>query len=446
MVEVWVNHLRDAAGRVPGVVSRVMNHVTLRPVFAAFRVSLHLMVVALTALPVAHAFVAGSPTRWLALGLGLTVLAIYCCGAVVLGSGRKLVSMAWLCCLSAVWLGLTIVDSTAAYLVFPVFFLYQHVLDRVWGVICVSAATLATVVVVGMGSGWTIGGIIGPIVGAGVAVLIGWGYQLIIDESTERERLISELVATRDRLAASEREAGALEERERLAREIHDTIAQGLSSIQMFLYAAERADPDRPGGEHIALARQVAADNLAEARRFIRELSPAALEKRDLGSALRRLANSEWAVDGRTVTVDEVGDAPMSMDAQTALLRIAQGAMANVSRHSHAAHAAIRLRHEGDSISLEVVDDGVGFTVDAPRSGLGHQDSFGLTAIRERVEQLGGTTDVRSALGAGTTVRVELGVREAGVREVSARERGMAPEVGLPEAGVRGSGLSEEAS
>ena len=407
-MEAAINRLVDASASLRGVVSSPMRHSALTPVFAAFRVSLHVMVVALTALPVVHAFLVDSPVQWVACVLGVAFLVLYGLGALALGSGMRPISVIWLCCLSVAWFALTVVESSAAYLVFPVFFLYLHVLDRAWGVLCVAAATVATVVVIGVGSGWSVGGVAGPIIGAAVAVLIGWGYQLIIDESTKREALIAELVATRDRLAASEREAGALEERQRLAREIHDTIAQGLSSIQMLLHAAERADNARPGIEHVRLARDVAADNLAEARRFIRQLSPAALEGRDLGGALRRLAETEWAAEGRTVTVEEVGDSPMSMDAQSALLRIAQGAMANVAQHSRASTVQILLTHRGEQVEFAIVDDGVGFDRDSVGDPVGRPDSFGLRAIRERVAQLGGAVQVESFPGRGTALRVVL--------------------------------------
>lgn len=385
-----------------------MRHSVLTPVFAASRISLHLMFFALTALPVIHALLAATPNQWWTLWLGIGVLVVYVCGAVALGARMRPLAYTWLAVLSGLWIALMIAESSAAYLVFPLFFLYLHVLERRAAVICVVASTAATVVVVGIGSGWTVGGVAGPIVGAAVAVMIGWGYQMLINESKQREDLIEELVATRDRLAASERQAGALEERSRLAREIHDTIAQGLSSIQMLLYAAERSDPGRPGIEHVTLARTVAADNLAEARRFIRELSPAALEGHDLGGALRRLAETEWSDRDLRVTVEEHGDAAMSMDVQTAFLRIAQGAIANVRQHAKASEASIHLTHDAAQMSLVVSDNGVGFDPDADDQGGRRPDSFGLTAVRERVAQLGGALDVASAPGRGTRISVVL--------------------------------------
>ena len=198
------------------------------------------------------------------------------------------------------------------------------------------AATALAIVALGLHGGWTVGGIVGPLVGAGVAILIGLGYRSLARESQEREQLMAELIATRDQLAETEHESGVLAERARLAREIHDTVAQGLSSIQMLLHAAEREAPDGPGVEYVRLARDTAATNLVDARRFVRELTPAALVDQGIGAALRRLAETQWSSDSLDVHV-RVSDAiDLPIHVQTALLRIAQGAMANVVQHADA--------------------------------------------------------------------------------------------------------------
>jgi signal transduction histidine kinase len=111
-------------------------------------------------------------------------------------------------------------------------------------------------------------------------------------ETSDRQALILDLLATREELAAASREAGTLAERERLAREIHDTVAQGLSSIQMLLHAAERDVDDERTREKLRLARETAAENLGETRRFIRELTPPSLDEQTLPAALRRLADA----------------------------------------------------------------------------------------------------------------------------------------------------------
>lgn len=204
------------------------------------------------------------------VALAVLLLLTYGFGGYVARHGsddRRLPSYLWLLGLSVEWVCLVWLTPDAAYLVFPLFFLYLHVLGRRWGTLAVLVAVGVSILALGLHGGWSVGGVVGPLVGAGVAVVIGLGYQSVAREAAERERLMADLVATRDRLVATEHESGVLAERSRLAREIHDTVAQGLSSIQMLLHAAERADPTRPGIEHVRLARETAATNLADTSR-----------------------------------------------------------------------------------------------------------------------------------------------------------------------------------
>ncbi|RDV44392.1 sensor histidine kinase [Leifsonia sp. ku-ls] len=387
-----------------------MPHTPLTPVFVGLRVGLHVLVAALLALVVLRVLLVPSPFGWLALLLSLVFAAVYVAGALVarLPSARRRVGgVLWISALTLVWVALVFLVPEAAYLVFPLFFLYLHVLPPTIGPVAVVAATIVAIVALGLHGGFTLGGVIGPLVGAGVALLIGLGYRALAREAAERETLLAELLATRDRLAASEREQGVLSERSRLARELHDTVAQGLSSIRLLLFAAEQADPDRPGIEHVRLARETAADALAETRRFIRELTPPSLD-RGLGSALRRLGD-QWTRDGLTVTVTAGRDDRIPMDEQTALLRIAQGALANVAQHAGAANVRVALDVDASQVRLVVADDGAGFDPAAARAVAASTDSFGLRAIQERVDQLGGDLLIDSAPGRGTTLTVTLG-------------------------------------
>ncbi|ROS54129.1 sensor histidine kinase [Frigoribacterium sp. PhB24] len=388
-----------------------MAHTALTPVFVGLRTGLHVLVVSLVALVIGRAALVPGDATVVVVVLALVFLATYALGALA----RTSTGM-WLVAVSVEWIVLVWLTPEASYLVFPLFFLYLHLLGRQGGTIAVGLATAVAVVALGVHGGWTVGGVIGPVVGAGVAVMIGMGYQALSREAVDRERLVAELIATRDQLAASERESGVLAERGRLAREIHDTVAQGLSSIQLLLHAAERADPDRPGIEHLRLARETAAANLADTRQFIRDLTPPALDERGLGGALRRMADTEWAGDGLRVIV-RVGDSPvLPMHLQTALLRIAQGAMANIRQHAGASTATIELVVASRSVRFTVADDGRGFDADSSESvpDGGTSDSFGLRATRERVEQLGGALSLRSSPGRGTILTVELALDPPG--------------------------------
>ncbi|KQM57616.1 MULTISPECIES: sensor histidine kinase [unclassified Agreia] len=387
-----------------------MAHSALTPVFVGLRTGLHVLFAALAVLVIVRAVVVPSERAGVVIGLAILLLVTYALGGVVARARgrRRIAGSLWLAAITLEWIALLWLTPEAAYLVFPLFFLYLHLLGRWWGSVAIVAATVVAICALGIHGGWTVGGVVGPLVGAGVALLIGLGYQALAREAQQREALMQELVATQGQLAATEHESGVLAERARLAREIHDTLAQGLSSIQMLLHAAERADPERPGVEHIRLARETAADNLAEARRFIRELTPPDLDDNGLGGALRRLAVGQWQAQGLAVTVRVSDSIELPMQLQTALLRIAQGAVANVIQHAHAAAAVITLESDGVGLRFTIVDDGAGFDLQAADARGGRSDSFGLTAARERVDQLGGVLSVESSPGRGTTLRVEL--------------------------------------
>lgn len=221
-----------------------MPHRTLAPVFAGLRVGLHVLFCGLLALVVVRVLVTNGSLVALVLAgvLGL----VYLSGLVVARTRRRAWGIVWIVALTLVWAALVWLVPEAAYLVFPLFFLYLHLLPRGVGPIAVVLTTALTIVAFAVHGGLSVGGVVGPIVGAGVALLIGLGYSALEKRAAEREALMAELLATRDRLAAAEREQGTLAERSRLARELHDTVAQGLSSIQMLLHAAERADATGP--------------------------------------------------------------------------------------------------------------------------------------------------------------------------------------------------------
>ncbi len=382
-----------------------MPHRTLAPVFAGLRVGLHVLFGALLALVVVRVLVTGGSV--VALVLAGVLGAVYLAGLAIARVRRRAAAVVWVAVLTVVWAALVWLVPEAAYLVFPLFFLYLHVLPGIAGPLAVVATTALTIAAFAVHGGLTVGGVVGPIVGAGVALLIGLGYAALDRRAAEREALMAELLATRDRLAAAEREQGILAERSRLAREIHDTVAQGLSSIQMLLHAAERADAESPGLPHVRLARETAADGLAETRRFIRELAPPRLDS-GLGPALERLAREWGAREAVAIDVEVDDDASLPMDAQTALLRIAQGALANVAQHAGAARVGIRLTRLDGAVRLRIADDGGGFDPDRAEAVAAETDSFGLRAMRERVEQLDGALEVDSAPGRGAAITVTL--------------------------------------
>ncbi|MCX5229579.1 sensor histidine kinase [Streptomyces sp. NPDC006553] len=373
----------------------------LTPVLRALRLCLHLLMAGLLVLAAVRAESAAGTV------LAVVTGAVYAAGSY-LPSVRESQRAAavWLGVLGACWLAMLWLTPEALWVAFPLYFLQLHLLPARWSLPAVALTAFAAILsYVGHGAALNPGVFIGPLLGAAVAVATVLGYHALYRESERRRRLIEELIETRAELAAAERHAGTLAERERLAREIHDTLAQGLSSIQLLLRAAERAlPPGSPAAGHIDRARQEAQDNLAEARRFVRALSPPDLEHGSLAAALERLCEPG---SGPRVRFS-VSGTPVELPTpyEVALLRIAQSAVANTVRHAGASRAEITLSFMDASVTLDVVDDGEGFEPGAVRPS--SDGGFGLPAMRTRAESLGGTFTVESAPGQGTAVAVSL--------------------------------------
>ncbi|MEU7278558.1 sensor histidine kinase [Streptomyces sp. NPDC045431] len=379
---------------------------SLTPVLRVLRLCLHLLLAGLLALAALRS--SGDPA---VVAAAAVMGAVYAAGSLLPPVRTSAPAAAlWLGVLSAAWLVLLGLTPDGLWAAFPLYFLHLHLLPVRWSLPAVAATAGAAILsYVHHGAPLNPGAFIGPLLGAAVAVATVLGYQTLYRESERRRRLIEELIATRAELAAAERHAGTLAERERLAREIHDTLAQGLSSIQLLLRAAERALPGgSPAAAHIERARHAAQDNLAEARRFVRALAPADLERGSLAAALERLCEPGAGPEpGPRVRFSVSGTPqPLPTPYEVALLRIAQSALANTVRHAGAERAEITLTFMDASVTLDVVDDGKGF--DPGACAPSPSGGFGLPAMRSRAESLGGSFTVESAPGQGTAVAVAL--------------------------------------
>jgi signal transduction histidine kinase len=236
---------------------------------------------------------------------------------------------------------------------------------------------------------------------------IGLHQRDLTELSAANQRLeatIAENEGLHQRLILQAREAGVLEERRRMAREIHDTLAQGLTGIVTQLQAAERAaerSPADPAGwrRHVGAATRLARDSLSEARRSVEALRPEPLECGRLSEALAGVAERWSALNGIPVQVTTTGTVrPVHPEAEFALLRAAQEALANVARHARATRVGLTVSYMENEVAMDVRDDGVGFDPDRPAGG------FGLVAMRQRVAALSGTLQVESEPGGGTAV------------------------------------------
>ncbi|GAB2477855.1 hypothetical protein GCM10027063_18940 [Promicromonospora xylanilytica] len=245
-------------------------------------------------------------------------------------------------------------------------------------------------------------------------VAISGGYVLSVrgmEQQREQQRAVTRLelaLAENERLHArlveQARDAGVADERRRLAGEIHDTLAQGLTGIVTQAQAAQRVwhDPER-ARPHVDRALDLARDSLAEARRSVRSMHPGELVSSRLPEALADLTR-RWAADhGVVCSCDVTGDAvPLPPAAEVALFRAAQESLTNVARHAAASRVGVTVSYLDDAVLLDVRDDGAGFS---PHAGA---ETFGLIAMRERLEGVGGTLVVESAPGEGTAVSASV--------------------------------------
>ena len=255
-------------------------------------------------------------------------------------------------------------------------------------------------------------------------LIIGAGSvfgEKVSEQNEERRQALAKLEAAlvenaglHAQLLTQAREAGILDERARMAREIHDTIAQGLIGIVTQLEAADQAhDRTADRDRHLDNAERLARESLAEARRSVEASMPAALEAGTLPEALANVTR-EWSeLHGIPADVTVTGNViALHPEIEVALLRIAQEALANVARHAGATRAGLTLSFIGDVVTLDVRDDGVGFAVDEPDAAA--PAGFGLSGMRQRVARVAGSLAIESEPGGGTALSARVPAIAAG--------------------------------
>ncbi|QDZ43293.1 sensor histidine kinase [Corynebacterium sp. sy039] len=288
----------------------------------------------------------------------------------------------WLLLVVGAWAVLLASAPTAAFIAFALFFLLIRFLPMRAAIPAVSAVTIIAIGALAYSKGWTVGGVIGPIMGAVVAIGLGIGFRMLRRETAAAERM-------------------------RLAGEIHDTVAQGLVSIQMLLFSAERrlaeetlTDPQIL--QDLRLARNTAENNLEETRRIIAALQSPSLERGDLPFALQQIVDTtpmgeklQFGVDGTIRTIPQ--------KTQQEILRITQSLVSNVVKHSHATAARVTLTYQPETLTVDVVDNGRGMDVVSTQFS-----PVGLAAIQRKTRALGGTMTIESEPGHGCGISVEI--------------------------------------
>lgn len=230
------------------------------------------------------------------------------------------------------------------------------------------------------------------------------------------EAALAENAGLHARLLVQAREAGVLDERQRMAREIHDTLAQGLAGILTQLQAAEQTAAEPAVlGRHLANATNLARESLVEARRTVHSVEPSVLAEARLPEAIGEVARNWSAANDIDAVLTTTGDArPMHTDVEVALLRTAQEALSNVAKHARAKRVGLTLSYMPDLVTLDVRDDGVGFEPNAKRANGSTNGGFGLAGMRQRVQRLAGRLDVESEPGRGTAISAAVPAMPAG--------------------------------
>lgn len=350
---------------------------------------------------------------WSLVGIGVIAAAYVVWGRRGIGevdprAGVLYVAVAWLALI-----GLMAIDGsgTAWILTFGLF-------PQTWAMLRrnhAAAVVVAAVVAIGLVRLWVgprtgddvVGVAISTVITLSLSLVLGLFIHKIIGEADTRAFTIDELRRTQAQLAAAERAQGVAGERERMSREIHDTLAQGFTSLVTLARATEaaldRGDLDVVR-ERVRLIEQTAADNLSEARLIVAEMTPGHLQSRTLSEALGRLVDAVAAESGMQGSLVVQGDPTvLPANSEVVLLRTAQEGLANVRRHARARTFEVRLTYAaGEPVSLEVADDGVGFAPGTPDRG------YGLDGATARADEVGGRFEVHSAPGSGTRLRMEV--------------------------------------
>jgi signal transduction histidine kinase len=339
----------------------------------------------------------------------LILLVLYAALFRIPSLSRPRRALTWTLVLIATWAVLVLFAPSFAWVSIPLAFIVLRELPfRLAAVVLV--AMMATVVVAWTNMVGTLDPtiILGPVT---VAILAIVTYRALERESSARQQLVEQLREAQLDLAHAQHEAGVMAERTRLSREIHDSLAQTLTSINLLLQAAQKrwqAQPDS-AREDVEHAADAARDGLTEVRRVIQDLAPGELGADDpqeaLAAALERICRR--ALAGTDVELDmrvhgQVRQVPT--DVASALLRSTRGLLANVIEHAGAARVVVSLTYQPDGVSIDVRDDGRGF--EAARLHPATERGHGLAGIRSRTRQFGGRVSVESEPGQGTAVAV----------------------------------------
>ncbi|WP_110589265.1 sensor histidine kinase [Microbacterium suaedae] len=393
------------------------------PTVRAMEIGQHLIAAVLTLVGVIRAIGDGTPVP-AAIIAGLAILAWHTVGTILPSRTRsRQIVVWWLIGFAVVWIAAVSVSAEFVWIAFLLWLLAGHLLPVVSGLLFSGIVLLGVIVAPILHHGTTsYANVFGPLIGGIFAFGISRGYLQLLREAAERERLVAslrqaqgEMAELQDELAHAQRQSGAVAERTRISRDIHDTIAQAVSSIRLVAHAGVGRTTDPVAARTLEQIETLASDSLADVRRIVAALVPAELEDDALAAALRRMldrARDEAGIHAE-LHVDE-GLPALATEIEVALLRTAQSALANVRVHADASRVVMSLVDADTAVRLDIIDDGTGFDVSAWERATGpgaEPSSFGLRFMRARLRELGGGLDVESTPGEETAISIHLPIR-----------------------------------
>lgn len=351
--------------------------------------------------------------RWLASAVvGAIVVAYTTLGRRAARTREQGRALAYLAVLLTGTVAMIVMTDAGTFLLFVAFTQTWMLTERraVGVVLCVLLTVASTLALAWQDGGVDRARLVGSAPTMGVTLVFSLGLGLwvahTLRQSERYAHLLDDLHATQAELARSHHAAGVSAERERLAREIHDTLAQGFTSVVMLAQSARadlaRGDDDATARavDRLAVIESTARDNLAEARSLVAAFAPAPLQAGGLGEALVRTTRRFTAETGIPVE-DDVAALHLDRESEVVLLRAAQEALANVRKHAGARRVRLALAVADGRVTLRVTDDGVGIPADVA-------EGFGLRGMRERVAAGGGDVRVARPASGGTELLVWL--------------------------------------
>ncbi|MGO2150789.1 MAG: sensor histidine kinase [Microbacterium gubbeenense] len=350
---------------------------------------------------------------------GVAILAWHTAGTILPSKNRARRAVVWwLIGFAVIWIAAVAVSAEFIWLAFLLWLLAGHLLTLRWGLVFAVVVLAVVVVAPILHHGATsYANVFGPLIGGIFAFGISRGYLQLLRDGAERERLVAslsraqrEMAELQDELARAQRQSGATAERTRISRDIHDTVAQALSSIRLLAHAGAARSEDEGAARTLEQVESLAGDSLADVRRIVAALAPAELEDDALAAALGRMLDRARDEAGLAAELHVDQSLPMlPTEVEVALLRTAQSALANVRLHAQATRVVMSLIDAEDSVRLDITDDGVGFDMaEWERAPDAASASYGLRFMRSRLRELGGGLDIESAPGEGTAVSVHL--------------------------------------